>query len=72
MKAPVIDDFSALIGIDWADKKHGICELKVGSKKYDYSLISSNPTAYRIIGMLGSCSMSIKSLNSDASDAGAG
>ena len=43
MKASVIEDFSALIGIDWADRKHDICELEVGSKNYDYKVISSNP-----------------------------
>jgi hypothetical protein len=26
MKAYNVDDFAALIGIDWADKKHDICE----------------------------------------------
>jgi len=45
MKASTIDDFSALIGIDWADKKHDICELKVGTKDYQYSVILSNPKA---------------------------
>ena len=33
MKAPTIDDFAALIGIDWADQKHDICENPTGSKK---------------------------------------
>jgi hypothetical protein len=26
MKAYNLDNFAALIGIDWADKKHDICE----------------------------------------------
>lgn len=45
MKAPTIDDFAALIGIDWADKKHDLCELKVGTKNYSYSVILSTPEA---------------------------
>ena len=45
MKASKINHFSALIGIDWADKKHDVCETKVDSQKYDYSVISSNPKA---------------------------
>jgi transposase len=45
MKAPSIDDFSALIGIDWADKKHDICELKVGTNNYCFSVILSSPKA---------------------------
>ena len=43
MKEPVVDDFSALIGVDWADKKHDVCEVPVGTKKYLYSVISSKP-----------------------------
>ena len=34
MKEPTINDFSALIGIDWADKKHDICEHPKNTKKY--------------------------------------
>ncbi len=34
MKASIVNDFAALIGIDWADKKHDVCETKVGSLKY--------------------------------------
>lgn len=45
MKEPTIDDFSALIGVDWADKKHDICEVPVGSKNYPYSVISTKPQA---------------------------
>jgi len=41
MKEPVINDFAALIGIDWADKKHDVCELKVGTNDYQFSVISS-------------------------------
>jgi len=32
MKEPIANDFSALIGIDWADKKHHVCELPTGTK----------------------------------------
>ncbi len=45
MKAPAISDFSALIGIDWADKKHDICEIKVDSKDPHFSVISSRSKA---------------------------
>jgi len=45
MKAPVIDDFSAIIGIDWADKKHDVCETQTGSKAYRLSVVSSKPHA---------------------------
>ncbi|WDD99291.1 IS110 family transposase [Thalassomonas actiniarum] len=43
MKAPTVDDFAALIGIDWADQKHDICENPTGSKKYLHSVVSSKP-----------------------------
>lgn len=43
MKEPKVTDFAALIGIDWADKKHDICERPVGPKDYQYSVISSSP-----------------------------
>ena len=43
MKDFSIDDFAAIIGIDWADKKHDICELPVGTKDYQWSVISSQP-----------------------------
>ncbi len=45
MKEPKIEDFAALIGIDWADKKHDICEVAIGSKKHQYSVISTKPQA---------------------------
>ena len=45
MKEPIIDDFAALIGIDWADKKHDICEMPVGASDYQFSVISSKPQA---------------------------
>lgn len=41
MKVHVVKDFSALIGIDWADKKHDVCELPVATDNYTLSVISS-------------------------------
>ena len=43
MKDFSVDDFAALVGIDWADKKHDICELPTGTKDYQWSVISSKP-----------------------------
>ena len=43
MKEPNVNNFSILIGIDWADKKHDICEHIVGTKNFAYSVISSKP-----------------------------
>ena len=43
MKEPNINDFSVLVGIDWADKKHDVCEHVIGTDKYYYSVISSQP-----------------------------
>ena len=43
MKEFVIGDFAALVGIDWADKKHDICEMPVNTHTYHYSVISSKP-----------------------------
>jgi len=45
MKVFSVDDFSALIGIDWADQKHDICEQKVGVDTITYEVISSQPSA---------------------------
>ena len=45
MKAFIVDDFAAIIGIDWADKKHDICELKVDTRDYHYSVILNTPQA---------------------------
>jgi transposase len=38
-------NFAALIGIDWADKKHDICELNRQTNKQQLSIISSQPHA---------------------------
>ena len=43
MKAFDINDFSVLVGIDWADKKHDVCEHVIGTLKYHYSIILSQP-----------------------------
>jgi len=43
MKEPIVNDFVALVGIDWADKKHDVCELPYDTKKYKYSVISCKP-----------------------------
>jgi len=32
MKDFSVDDFAAIVGIDWADKKHDICELPAGTR----------------------------------------
>ena len=43
MKDSKPSDFAALIGIDWADKKHDICELTKGSSQHQYSVIPNTP-----------------------------
>ena len=43
MKDFAITDFSALIGIDWADKKHDICEVAQATGDQQYSVIKSTP-----------------------------
>jgi len=43
MKEFDIDDFAVLVGIDWADKKHDVCEHIIGTRKYQYSIILSKP-----------------------------
>ena len=43
MKDFSVDDFAAIVGIDWADKKHDICELPAGTRDYQWSVISSKP-----------------------------
>lgn len=45
MKSFTVEDFAALIGIDWADTKHDICESPSLSKAHHYSIISSKPEA---------------------------
>ena len=43
MKEPTITDFAALIGVDWADKKHDVCENPVGTTIFNDSIISNKP-----------------------------
>ena len=43
MKAPIVHDFAALVGIDWADKKHDVCEHIANTTHYHYSVILSKP-----------------------------
>jgi len=43
VKAFKTSDFAALIGIDWADQKHDICECPLHNKKISLSVISSQP-----------------------------
>lgn len=45
MKAYTINDFAALIGIDWADTKHDICEHPNHTEKYHYCIIKGKPEA---------------------------
>jgi transposase len=45
MKVFTPNDFAALIGIDWADKKHDICEQPAGGQPRMLSVISSQPEA---------------------------
>lgn len=39
------DDFAALVGIDWADKKHDICLQPAGSDKQEFSVLPHKPEA---------------------------
>jgi hypothetical protein len=39
MKAYNVDDFAALIGFDWTDKKHALCEHPKNTKQYHYTVI---------------------------------
>lgn len=43
MKAFEVSNFAALIGIDWADRKHDICELNCRTNSQYFSVISSQP-----------------------------
>ena len=45
MKEPAVADFAAIIGIDWADRKHDVCELPYGSNCYKSSVIEHTPQA---------------------------
>ena len=41
----IYDDFELLIGVDWADKKHDICEYDAYSQQYKFSVIPHTPDA---------------------------
>ncbi len=43
MKAPSIEDFAVLIGIDWADKKHDVCEINLEARSPRFAIIDSRP-----------------------------
>jgi len=43
MQKPV--PFAALVGIDWADKKHDICLCATGSTKRERAVIPHTPAA---------------------------
>lgn len=43
MSASKSQEFAAIIGIDWADRKHDICEISTLSRKPKFTVISSNP-----------------------------
>jgi len=43
MKGYNVDNFATLIGVDWADTKHDICEHPVGTNDYQYSVIKNKP-----------------------------
>jgi len=45
MKVFNSSDFAALIAIDWADRKHDVCELDHQNNKPIFSVISSKPEA---------------------------
>ena len=41
----MLNEYTALIGRDWADKKHDDCEIPAGTKHHQLSVISSKPQA---------------------------
>lgn len=43
MKAVQTSDFQILIGIDWADRKHDICEIDLGSRTINQHVIEASP-----------------------------
>ncbi|MFT5543474.1 MAG: transposase [Glaciecola sp.] len=45
MKVFDVSNFAALIGIDWADRKHDICEVNCQTNKQHLTIISSQPKA---------------------------
>lgn len=47
MKDLKVSDFAAVVGIDWADCKHDVCEVTVGSADYQLSVITHKPHALK-------------------------
>ncbi len=45
MKALCLNDYALVIGIDWADQKHDICELDLDNDTHHHTVISSRPDA---------------------------
>ena len=45
MQKPV--PFAALVGIDWADRKHDVCLCAAGSTKRERSVVPHTPAALR-------------------------
>jgi len=43
MKAPCIQDFACLVGIDWADLKHDFCETTIEGNDPTFGIFSSKP-----------------------------
>ena len=44
----IYDDFELLIGVDWAYKKHDICEYDAYSQQYKFSVIPHTPDAIQV------------------------
>lgn len=45
MKAPAVTDFAAIIGIDWADRKHDVWEIPADSNTHHHIVIEHNAEA---------------------------
>lgn len=43
MKALCLKDYAAIVGVDWADQKHDVCEVDIASGHRLASVISSKP-----------------------------
>ena len=45
MQASSLGEFAAVVGIDWADRKHDICLLPAGSNRREWSVLPHRPEA---------------------------
>ena len=45
MKANHLDEYAALIGLDWADKKHDVCIMPSDTGVFEYAQFEHNPQA---------------------------